>query len=136
MIVSTIHATLAAALDQRTDDELAQIAYRRKHRATLPENKTAPEQPERMCGMKVEKDGVQYEAWPVQELIEQFAEWDGLPDRIKKAYMDAKIFIMAQHVDVETEKAGWLRAVVGDYLLSGPDGLEPVGAKELEQFYK
>ena len=90
---------------------------------------------ERMCGMKVEKDGVQYEAWPVQEVIEQFAEWDGLPEQIRAAYMDAKILIMAQHIDVET-KDGWLRAVVGDYILSGPDGLEPVGAKELEQFYK
>ena len=85
--------------------------------------------------MKVEKDGVQYEAWPVQELIEQFAEWDGLPEQIRAAYMDAKIFIMAQHIDVET-KDDWMRAVVGDYILSGPDGLGPVGAKELEQFYK
>lgn len=124
-----------------TETQRERIAWPRRKQTEnlelkLPEVTEPEQQPERMCGMKVEKDGVQYEAWPVQELIERFAEWDGLPDRIKKAYMDAKIFIMAQHVDVETEKAGWLRAVVGDYLLSGPDGLEPVGAKELEQFYK
>ena len=123
-----------------TETQRERIAWPRRKQTEnlelkLPEV-TEPEQPpERMCGMKVTKDEIEYDAWSVEELIEKFVEWDGLPEQVQATYLDAKIFIMSQHIDVETED-GWLRAVVGDYILSGPDGLEPVGQKELTQFYQ
>lgn len=87
--------------------------------------------------MKVRKKPVEVEAWPVRELIGQASrDWDALPQPIRDAYNDGRVFFNPDTIDIETLE-GWHRAEPDDYIIRGVAGeLYPIKPEIFAKTYE